>query len=127
MLFGANQQYLTPLLTVEKMRSLRCRCTYVQDLAENPVNNNAHFFALCGRRSTAGSNLPFPLYFLSCFLNHSPVLGSILDLDTYLRYIKSILYFVSRYIRRHVSCISINDTLTMYLVSFRSCQIQIHY
>ena len=46
-------------------------------------------------------------------------------LDTYLRYLKSILYFVSRYIFKHVSCISIKDTFTVYFVSFYRFQIQI--
>jgi len=46
-------------------------------------------------------------------------------LDTYLRYLKSILYFVSKYIFKHVSCISIKDTFTVYFVSFCCYQIQI--
>jgi len=46
-------------------------------------------------------------------------------LDMYLRYLKSILYFVSKYIFKHVSCISIKDTFTVYFVSFCRSQIQI--
>ena len=45
-------------------------------------------------------------------------------LDTYRRYLKSILYFVSKYILKHVSCISIKDTFTVYFVSFCCCQIR---